>query len=206
MKLKVCGLKNVNNIKEISQLSVDFMGFIFVDSSPRCVQLNDELIRLIRSLKCEKVGVFVNESVNRIFEIGRKLGLTHVQLHGEETPDKVELLADHFKVIKAFAVDETFDFQLGHYTHVDTFLFDAKGKHRGGNGIHFNWDLLNRYEGNQSFMLSGGLRLEDLDAIQEINHPKLIGIDVNSGFEIEAGLKDVEQLKKLKEKLDEVYC
>lgn len=203
MKLKVCGLNDVQNIQEIHQLKVDLMGFIFYDASPRNVQLTDEMIDAIQSCLSKKVGVFVNESIQKMLKIAQELQLDYIQLHGEETPEKVEVLADHFKVIKAFSVDQHFNFQLEHYQKADLFLFDTKGLKRGGNGQIFDWNLLQNYTADTPFMLSGGIQLKHLSAIQELKYEKLIGIDVNSGFELAAGIKDIERVKELKTQLNE---
>jgi phosphoribosylanthranilate isomerase len=109
-------------------------------------------------------------------------------------------------VIKVFNVDEKLPDDLLEYTDADLFLFDTKGEKKGGNGIKFNWEILEDYRGSTPFLLSGGIHLKDLDTILEIKHPKLAGIDVNSGFEIEAGLKNIELLKELKARTNEVFC
>lgn len=205
MKLKVCGLKYPFNFKEVEGLGPDYMGFIFYDRSPRSVRFSAHTVDSISNLSVPKVGVFVNPSLDEVYTTVSLYGLDMVQLHGDESPAFVKQLSKVVPVIKAFSVDENFSFELADYADASLLLFDAKGKNRGGNGIHFNWDLLKKYEGDTPFLLSGGLRLEDVPALLEIEHPQFEGIDVNSGFEINAGEKNIELLKELKEALYEVY-
>ena len=205
MKLKVCGLKDPINIKMLGQIRPDLMGFIFVKSSPRFIDLDDELIKTIKSVKSQKVGVFVNEPVTVINDIVEVLQLDYVQLHGDETPERVAQVSEICSVIKAFQVDDKFDFHLDGYERASLFLFDAKGNRRGGNGIKYNWNLLKRYQESQPFIVSGGIRLSDADAIRRIRHPKFIGVDINSGFELSPGIKNIDLVAQLKLELDEVY-
>jgi len=205
MKLKICGLKHPNNIQQVAEQSPDFMGFIFYDKSPRFVD-DKKLAEILKDSYPEiiKTGVFVNEDPVKINEIVSTYGLGAVQLHGSETP---ELCASFkktgLKVIKAFGIREASDFdQTERYEGCcDYFLFDTKTKKHGGSGESFNWDLLKFYSGNTTFLLSGGIGIADIDEIKKISHPRFAGIDVNSGFEIEPGLKDIELIKKLTFKL-----
>jgi len=197
MKIKVCGIKTINDIRFLNQSQVDMMGFIFVASSPRNVPITESLLNEVRSISADKVGVFVNEEVVIIKDRIKEFGLTHVQLHGDETKEEIDQLKPFCKVIKVFSVDEDFEFSHSNFSNADYFLFDTKGKARGGNGLKFNWNLLERYTGNTPFLLSGGIHLSDVHKIRKINHPFFEGIDVNSGFEIEPGIKNHDLINEL---------
>ncbi|MFT5819416.1 MAG: phosphoribosylanthranilate isomerase [Crocinitomix sp.] len=197
MFTKVCGLTIEHEIREIVEMGIDLLGFIFHQASPRYLTFNDSKAEFIRNLKCEKVGVFVNEQFDYILQTGFFFQLTHVQLHGNESPELVAKLRRYFKVIKAFSVDLDFDFErCDLYQASDLFLFDTKGELPGGNGDQFNWDLLKAYGGNTPFLLSGGIGLKDVDAIKKIDHPRFLGIDVNSKFETAPGLKNIQDIQQ----------
>lgn len=196
MKIKVCGLKYALNVQEIGDLPIDYAGFIFVGASPRNVDYSPGLMLAMNKLECKKVGVFVNAPTYFIKAKAELFGLNSIQLHGDESPYQIEALSNDYEVIKVFSVGDDFNFNLVQYSSADYFLFDTKGKKRGGNGTKFNWDLLNEYVGDTPFLLSGGLGPEDAKEILKINHPQFAGIDVNSGFETEPGLKNTELLKQ----------
>lgn len=204
MKLKVCGMRDVENIKALIELKPDFMGFIFYDKSPRFVG-NDLDVELMNSIPREikKVGVFVNATVDFILQNVRKYGLNYVQLHGNEMPDFCRnLRLKGVNIIKAFRVDNDFIFsQLNNYKpHVDFFLFDAKGDGYGGNGISFDWNILKKYDNQKPYFLAGGVSLENFDILENII-PQPYALDVNSKFEIEPALKDIEKLEELLDKV-----
>jgi phosphoribosylanthranilate isomerase len=197
MKIKVCGLRDTENVLELYEAGIRMMGFIFYDKSKRFVDV-ERRRNLYDSIPSDvkKVGVFVNESVDFVIRIVEDCGLDFVQLHGEEAPEFCLEVQKFAKVIKAFRVDESFDFsELEDYQICDYLLFDAKGKEYGGNGIKYDWDLLQAYKLETPFLLSGGIGPDDVDEILSFEHSKFIGIDINSGFEIEPGLKDVEKIK-----------
>ncbi len=199
MKLKVCGLREADNIAEVADLQPDMMGFIFYEKSSRYVghQLSiSSLEQLPQSIK--KVGVFVNEDIKELKQIAQEYALDYLQLHGHETSVYCrELTADGFNVIKAFHVGEGFDFtQVAAYEDCcEFFLFDTKGKDYGGNGIKFNWEQLATYQSEVPFLLSGGIGLEDAEAVSNFTHPQMIGIDVNSAFEDRPAFKNVTKLQ-----------
>ncbi len=204
MKLKVCGMRDVENIKALIELKPDFIGFIFYDKSPRFIG-NDTDIDFINSIPREikKVGVFVNATVDFILQNVRKYGLNYVQLHGNEMPDFCKSLRlKGVNIIKAFRVDNDFIFtQVNNYKpHVDFFLFDAKGDGYGGNGIAFDWSILKKYDNQKPYFLAGGISLDNLDVLETII-PKPYAMDVNSKFEIEPALKDIEKLEELLDKI-----
>ena len=199
MKLKVCGLKHEQNIKELMQLPIDCMGFIFYKKSPRFVaeQLSFDFVRTIPK-QIKKVGVFVNENNYTIFNHIAHYDLDMVQLHGEETPEKCAELKPHVKVMKAFQINDDFDFkQLESYLlTVDYFLFDTPTPNYGGSGKSFNWEILKKYNYNIPFFLSGGINENHIEELKQLNIPQLIAIDINSKFETEPGLKNTEQVKQ----------
>jgi phosphoribosylanthranilate isomerase len=190
--IKVCGMKNAKNIKEITSLDIDFIGLIFYKKSKRFIDTE------IPKNDTQKVGVFVNEKIAIIEEKIKAYDLSFIQLHGDESPQFCSTLkSKNIQIIKAFRVDDNFDFNSTkkYESFCDYFLFDAKGKDYGGNGIVFNWDILNHYKGTLPFFLSGGINIHSLESIKDFHHEKLFALDINSGFEIEPGLKDVNLIK-----------
>jgi len=195
--IKVCGMKFTENREEMEKLPVDLLGYIFYPPSKRYVGENPQE-GLFNSMK-PKVGVFVDENAFEILGLAKNLGFEWVQLHGKENPKTCQLLKNQgLKIIKAFSVDESFQF---HKTKpfeniADYFLFDTKSNLPGGSGKKFDWNILNKYDGKTPFLLSGGIKPEDAEEIKKINHSQLSGVDLNSGFEDEPGLKNIEKLKK----------
>ncbi len=206
MKLKICGMKYPDNILEVGTLLPDYMGFIFWEKSAR--YFDGTLPTLPQSIK--KTGVFVNPSKEEILEKITKYDLQAVQLHGQESvafcQELKNTLANTTEIIKVFSVDDTFDFnQLEPFETVcDYFLFDTKGKLPGGNGTTFDWKVLKQYPSQKPFFLSGGIGLDEIDLVKQILKTDLpiIAIDVNSKFEIEAGLKNKEELDRFKQKIN----
>ncbi len=204
MKLKVCGMKYQDNIEAVANLQPDFLGFIFHEQSPRYFE--GVIPDLPKSI--HRVGVFVDKTVEFIANQIEKHKLSAIQLHGHESPEMCRILkSTNAKVIKVFSIKDTFDFSvLAPYEEVcDYFLFDTKGKLPGGNGYTFDWIVLNKYPSAKPFFLSGGIGLdqvEDLKRFQESTASKYCyAIDVNSKFEIEAGLKNIEELGTFKDYL-----
>ena len=206
MKLKICGMKYPNNILEVGSLLPDYMGFIFWDKSAR--YFDGTLPTLPKTIK--KTGVFVNASRDEILSKVTNHDLQAVQLHGHESvafcQDLKNTLANTIEIIKVFSVDEAFDFnQLEPFETVcDYFLFDNKGKLPGGNGTTFDWKVLEQYPSQKPFFLSGGIGLDEIDLVKQILKTDLpiYAIDVNSKFEIEAGLKNKEKLDRFKQKIN----
>jgi phosphoribosylanthranilate isomerase len=196
--VKVCGMKDSNNIEEIYNLSPDFMGFIFYAKSPRFVGNMDPHVLKKVGPGTKKIGVFVNEDVDDILTITYKYKLDGVQLHGKENIMQCYKLKEAgLIVIKAFPIVEACNFRVMHaYEHFcDYFLFDTKTDNYGGSGIKFDWSLLDEYHGATPFILSGGITAEDALDLMKIEHPKLAGIDINSKFEVEPGLKDEAKIR-----------
>ena len=199
LKIKVCGMRDPENISEVAATLPDYLGFIFYPKSKRFVGFEPSLeVLAIVPDSVKKVGVFVDETPEKVLETVQDWKLNVVQLHGHETPDYCQQIQDSgITVFKAFSIDEQFDFEkLNDYSGVcDYFLFDTKGQLPGGTGQKFNWQLLENYKGDVPFFLSGGIGPDDLDAVLNFSHPQLFGIDINSGFEISPALKDVEKVK-----------
>jgi phosphoribosylanthranilate isomerase len=205
MKLKVCGLKHEHNIKELMQLPIDYMGFIFYKKSPRFVEekLSFDFVRTIPK-HIKKVGVFVNENNHSIFNHIAHYDLDLIQLHGDEIPEICSELKPYVKVMKAFQIQDDFDFkQLEKYIPVvDYFLFDSATENYGGSGKSFSWQILKNYKYQIPFFLSGGISEEHLERIKQLNFSQLKAIDVNSKFETEPGLKNTEHIKQFILKLN----
>lgn len=205
MKIKVCGLRDAANLEQIAALKPDFVGFIFYDQSPRFVgdQLDEATMKALpRSIR--KVGVFVNASPESILRNVKKYDLQYVQLHGNETPEYCRSLQNRgINIIKAFRIDGSFNFSMlnNYKAFADFFLFDAKGDQPGGNGITFDWGVLKNYDNSKPFFISGGIGLDNLDQLEQLKGMKLYGVDVNSQVETAPGVKDVDKVKELIDRL-----
>ena len=216
MVIKVCGMRDAQNIREVSQLGVDMIGMIFYPKSPRYVEMQSshagiipdyakEDINIKSSKSPARVGVFVDDMVQNIVTRVVNYHLDYVQLHGNEPREMCENLRltldpdirPGIKIIKAISVSDASDIQKykEYVGAVDLFLFDTKCKTVGGSGQQFDWQVLEQYDGEVPFLLSGGIGPEDASRLHAFHHPKCIGIDLNSRFEIEPGVKDVEKLK-----------
>lgn len=205
MKLKVCGLREDENVKAIAALRPQWMGFIFSPASPRyflAANKKASLGELEPAIK--RVGIFVNEGLEEILRLNKLYKFDYVQLHGNEGVDFCRQLQQHgIAIIKAFRIDNNFDFSKvnGFAPYVELFLFDTAGKRYGGNGVQFNWELLNDKRFSKPFLLSGGIGPEDAKHVKLFRHPDMIGVDVNSRFEISPGLKNVEALKLFQQQI-----
>ncbi|CAN5532003.1 phosphoribosylanthranilate isomerase [soil metagenome] len=196
MKIKVCGLTDAENINAVIALSPHYAGFICYGPSPRYIAtlVPYQLSALPSSVY--KTAVFVNEEVEVIHALISEFGFNAIQLHGNESPGFCSTFKGKVQVIKAFGVDDDFDFNLlnDYEAYVDLFLFDTKTAGHGGSGKSFNWDILNKYQLDTPFFLSGGISLDNLEEIKKIEHPKFYGVDLNSRFETEPGIKDIKKL------------
>jgi phosphoribosylanthranilate isomerase len=198
--IKICGMRDPDNVKEVVELSPDFMGFIFYSGSKRFVgeRIEDAIYSYIPD-SIKKVGVFVAEPLDIILDVYGDNNLDIVQLHGNENPEYCASLKTlGIPVIKAFNVDDNFDFEVlkPYLDYCDYFLFDTKGDKPGGTGKKFNWGLLSDYNYDIPFFLSGGIGVDDVDELKIFSHPMLYAIDINSKFEVEPGLKDVKMLTR----------
>ena len=201
IRLKICGLRD--NIEEVARLNPDYVGFIFYRKSSRYIGKEFEMPEINKNTR--KVGVFVNEEVKEVQRWANKYQLAFVQLHGFESPEVCkEIRESGIGVIKAFQMDESFDFQLlEEYKDVtDFFLFDTKTKSFGGSGESFDWELLKEYSLEKEYFLSGGLSLENINEVMKRDLKRVHAIDVNSRFEIRPGLKDINLLNVLMEKME----
>ncbi len=195
MIIKVCGLNNGDNINQLMKLDLDFMGIIFYEKSSRFFSSTT-----LPKTEKKYIAVFVNESLDVIKKIINKYKFEYVQLHGNEDEKFCKELSSFCNVIKAFRIDDTFDLNnIEKYSkYCKYFLFDTFTESYGGSGKKFNWDLLLNYNHKKDFILSGGINLELISSIKKLKNqlPNLIGVDLNSKFEIKPGLKDINRVKK----------
>jgi phosphoribosylanthranilate isomerase len=230
LKIKVCGMRDLDNIKAVAQLDINMMGFIFYPKSPRFVRMISSLAGIMpdyseEQLKrqtgketetpihrnIERVGVFADDMPQNIVTRVYNYRLDYVQLHGDENPIMIENLkrtlvpdiVPKIKIIKTLSISSPEDLEAykSYEGHVDLFLFDTKCPSKGGSGHQFDWTILDGYHGQTPFLLSGGIGPDDVEAIKSFHHPQCIGIDVNSKFETEPGVKDVERLSKFIDQL-----
>ena len=201
MKVKVCGMKYEDNIRSVSLLKPDYMGFIFYERSKR--DFKGSIPSINKEIK--KVGVFVNEELETIKDRVERFGLDAIQLHGDESANDCDTILRELpglELIKAFSMSESFDFKRleAYLKSCDYFLFDTKGKERGGNGTLFDWSILEDYPFEKPFFLSGGIGLEEIPLLRDFLQSDAATfcklIDVNSKFEIEPGVKNVEELER----------
>lgn len=200
MKIKVCGMTRLDQLQQLQALGVDYAGMIFFEGSKRYVgEALQKDKEAIKALAIKRVGVFVNTELEVIQKAIEDYGLTAVQLHGDETDEFCLELMDKAKVIKVFrmgsevAIDElTAPFlNACHY-----FLFDTDTASFGGSGKQFDWDVLREAAIGKPFFLSGGIGPEDVDKVKAFQHPYLYAVDVNSRFETEPGIKDMDKVKQ----------
>ena len=208
IKIKICGMKYPENMKEIALLQPDFFGFIFYEKSARYFE--NTIPRIVNTI--QKVGVFVNATYAEIEEKVKQHQLDLVQLHGEETPELCHKVENNLvKVIKAFSIYNKFNFNtLELYKNsCSYFLFDTKGKQYGGNGVTFDWNILENYSLEKPYFLSGGISIESISELKEFLQKEYAencyAIDINSKFEIEPGLKNSEYIKDFIQKINNSY-
>jgi phosphoribosylanthranilate isomerase len=191
-------MRDEENIREVEALGIDGMGFIFWPKSSRYVSVRPAYLPKM----CKRVGVFVDASIDDIRQHINDYALDIIQLHGHETPDFIHslrsLCGDSIATIKAFniATKEDLETTKPYKGIVDYFLFDTKGKSVGGNGEKFDWSVLDSYDGDTPFLLSGGIGPDDAERVKSFHHPKCVGIDLNSKFEVRPALKDTHKLKE----------
>lgn len=200
MLVKVCGMRDSENIRQVAELGIDWIGMIFWPKSPRNVVVPPSSASFSQGIA--RVGVFVDETAQNIITRVADCHLSHVQLHGHESPafirDLRQLLAPGIRFIKAISVSTREDIAVykAYEDCVDYFLFDTKCQTVGGSGQQFDWSVLKAYDGNKPFLLSGGIGPEDAERIKNFQHPQCIGIDLNSRFETAPAQKDVAVLRK----------
>lgn len=194
MIIKVCGIKDAQNLLDIGKLRIEMVGYNFYALSPRFV---DQSLPQI-SEKIKKVGVFVNATIDEIKKIIQIYNLDYAQLHGDESLEYIECVKSFIPTIKVFRINDDFKPKiLKYYDFCDYFLFDTASKNYGGSGQKFNWKILNNWEINRPFLLSGGIGPDDfgLFTTPVIDHSNYVGIDINSKFEVYPGFKDIKLLK-----------
>ena len=200
IKIKVCGMRDAENLEKVCRLRPDMVGFIFYSGSKRYIGDDpDPVIFDIPGKGIEKVGVFVNERPETVERIFRSYRLELVQLHGDESPGYCSrLVTSGIPVIKAMDPARISEPGLmeSYAGSIRRLLFDTPGKGYGGTGRRFDWNLLRDYRVDVPFLLGGGIGPDDAKKIQVLEHPHLAGIDVNSRFEVEPGVKDVSKLDK----------
>lgn len=203
MRVKVCGMTQLDQVKKLDEMGVDFAGFIFYPKSPRFAgkQISGEQMKRAK-LRIGKVGVFVNTPYEQMMRTVDEYGLDMVQLHGDETPRACEQIANYVTVIKVFRLGENdpISWIIKPFEEsCDMFLFDTLGVGYGGTGKKFNWDLLKPAGINKLFFLSGGIEPDDVEHLKAFSRDdvakKLFSIDINSRFEIQSGVKDLDKIK-----------
>ena len=198
MIIKVCGMRNGDNIRRLDESGdADWMGFIFHEKSPRHVHG----VPTYLPRHCKRVGVFVNARVEEILSRQKAFALDMIQLHGNESRAFCRTLRRDLprgtRIIKMIAVEEESDLAkaLSYEGAADFLLFETKSPGFGGSGRKFDWHLLHVYNGNTPFLITGGIGPEDLMDVAGFRHPKFAGIDINSGFELAPAIKDVDSIR-----------
>ena len=201
MRVKVCGITKIEDAMLCYNLGADAIGFIFYEKSKRYIKPEDAKI-IISELPAFilKVGVFVNETPQQINEIAKEIKLNAVQLHGDETPQDIDNI--DLPVIKAFRVDDEFDYGVMNQYKKCTFLLDTFNKNEfGGTGEKFNWNKIPK-EIKSKIILAGGVSIENLENIYKQINPA--AIDVSSSLEMEPGKKDKKKVELFFKKLNEL--
>tara|TARA_R110002012_G_scaffold218400_1_gene389706 strand:+ start:1003 stop:1641 length:639 start_codon:yes stop_codon:yes gene_type:complete len=210
MMIKVCGMRDIENINQLQELDIDFMGIIRYPKSKRFVSDSQKELVSQQTMNKGTVGVYVNESLENILQDFIPLQLDVIQLHGDENPAFAKALLEiDIKIFKAFQITEDFDFDnlkeweklAAQYVGKLFFLFDTATPNYGGSGKKFNWSILDSYKGEVPFLLSGGISKDDVAIVKDIKHKMFLGVDLNSKFETAPGVKNIEEIKTFIEKL-----
>ncbi len=210
MMIKVCGMRDIENINQLQELDIDFMGIIRYSKSKRFVDDSQKENIAQQTMNKGTVGVYVNESLENILKDIIPLQLDVIQLHGDEDSAFAKALLEiDIKIFKAFQISDDFDFNslkeweelAAQYVGKLFFLFDTATPNYGGSGKKFNWSVLDSYKGEVPFLLSGGISKDDVAIVKEFKHNMFLGIDLNSKFETEPGVKNIEEIKTFIEKL-----
>jgi phosphoribosylanthranilate isomerase len=210
MNIKICGITDIGQLRQLDELGVDYAGLIFYPGSKRYVldKLPGKLVKQTPT-HLKKTGVFVNPVAEDVLVQIEEYGLDAIQLHGEETPAFCQHFRKHVEVIKAFRLNSTNEASADWMTQpyqesCDYFLFDTLDTNNyGGTGSQFNWKALEGSQVNKHFFLSGGIGVQDLPKIKGMQHPFLYGVDINSRIEISPGVKDLEKVAEIKQQLSE---
>ncbi len=206
MRIKVCGMTRAEQVHQLAPLGISFAGFIFYPKSPRYVFKHMTTTEIRKENSINKVGVFVNSTVEEVLYMVEECRLQMVQLHGDESPKFCEKIADYVSVVKAFRLSEndSLEWMIRPYMDVcDMFMFDTMGVGYGGTGKKFDWSILKKELIGKPFFLSGGIEPGDEESLQEfVKEPvsnALFAIDINSRFEVSPGVKDMEKIKAFAE-------
>lgn len=195
MIIKVCGMRDAVNIRQVESLGIDMMGLIFFPGSSRYITCPPSYL----PVKAQRVGVFVNEDPATIESLVHAFALNYIQLHGTESPEYcLSLREKGLKLIKAFSVSSPADLaETEKYEGLcEYFIFDTKCEGHGGSGKQFDWSILSHYRGKTPFLLSGGISPESIDDLKNFRHEQFAGIDLNSRFETAPAIKNVEKLQR----------
>ncbi len=198
MIVKVCGMRDPENIRQVVELGINWIGLIFYNESPRFVEVDNHFQLSTFNFQLPKVGVFVNSSTEETIDIAKNYKLDYLQLHGNESPETCHTLQKRgYRLIKAFSIASSKDLEIvsEYEGRVDYFLFDTKCEEYGGSGKSFDWSVLAEYKGKTPFLLSGGINPDSVESIKKFHHSAFAGIDLNSGFEIAPAIKDIKRLE-----------
>ena len=197
MIVKVCGMRDRQNIAAITSQDIQMIGLNFYPASSRYIANFEEASIKQIPEHIKRVGVFVNASLDFILNKIDTFKLHYVQLHGDETDDYCQVVHESCPVIKVFRIDEDFDMStIEQFEHCsDYYLFDTRCKSFGGSGKKFNWEMLEKYEGNKPFLLSGGIGPEDAIELSQFTHDQFVGIDINSKFELAPAVKSKDLIE-----------
>ena len=201
MQFKVCGITQISQAQVLAEMGVNFIGFIFYPASKRYVlgELTIQELAVFKPIQAKKVGVFVNETLEKVLEIVNNAGLDMVQLHGDETVAYCEQLNKSVPVIKVFRISNAVPNYHAYENAATYYLFDKDSALYGGTGQHFNWELIKNENFNKPFFLSGGIGPNDVHGIEVMLKTKagkqLTVIDINSAFEASPGIKNLEKIK-----------
>jgi phosphoribosylanthranilate isomerase len=197
MIIKICGMGDTVRMHQLVTLPVDMLGFIFYPKSPRYAMGKIDPLEIAKLPNhIHRVGVFVNAECEEIHEMAESYFLTAIQLHGSESPELcMELKSEGYTILKAFNISKENDYE-AYAPYCDYFLFDTPSAQHGGTGQKFDWALLENYKGTVPFLLSGGIGPNDAEALMSFSHRQFAGIDINSKFEEEPGVKNIESIKE----------
>lgn len=202
MRIKVCGMTQIEQVDKLADLGVTFAGFIFYPKSPRYVFKHMTTTQIRKENNINKVGVFVNAPVEEVLHMVDECRLHMVQLHGDESPKYCERIADYVSVVKAFRLsdNDSVQWMIKPFMDVcDMFMFDTMGAGYGGTGKKFDWNMLQGQTIGKPFFLSGGIEPGDEEKLKifttEPVAKALFAIDINSKFELAPGIKDLDKVR-----------
>ena len=192
-------MRDPQQMQTLENMGVDLMGMIFFPKSPRFVDGEDGCSGCVPK-RIAKVGVFVNADLATVVATVKKYNLSFVQLHGGEDVDFANTVKKHtgvgiIKAVSVSGVDDVKNLSVEWESVADYMLFDYKCAVYGGSGQQFDWAVLDEYSLDLPFLLSGGVGVDDAEAVKKIKHPRFAGVDVNSKFEISPAYKDIEKIK-----------